>query len=159
MPWLCGYQDWALFVDNDMVCHADVSQIFNNLLDHKYGYKSLYVVKHDYQAVAGTKMYGATQTVYPRKNWSSVMLMNCAKLRCWTKDVVEEANGARLHRFQDLPDDEIGDLDPAWNRLESQEGEAFIRHWTEGGPWYPAYRNCPHAAEWYTAAAAAGESV
>ena len=50
---------------------------------------ALRVVQHDYRPTAATKMDGAVQTVYPRKNWSSLMLMNCASCRLWTKEVVE----------------------------------------------------------------------
>ena len=34
--------------------------------------------QHDYQPKESTKMDGQRQTVYPRKNWSSMMLVNCS---------------------------------------------------------------------------------
>ena len=47
------------------------------------------VQARSYRPSAGDKMDGRAQTVYPSKNWSSLMLMNCARLRLWTKEVVE----------------------------------------------------------------------
>ena len=47
-------------------------------------------------------MDGAVQTVYPRKNWSSLMLFNCdhPAVRALTPDVVNRESGAYLHRMQ-----------------------------------------------------------
>ncbi len=41
------------------------------------GPKAVFCVQHDYRPTEKTKMDGAVQTVYPRKNWSSLMLFNC----------------------------------------------------------------------------------
>ncbi len=68
-----------------MLVFGDVAKIAN--LDMKP--YALRVVQHDYQPANTVKMYGAVQTNYPRKNWSSMMLMDCAKLKVWSKSVVE----------------------------------------------------------------------
>jgi hypothetical protein len=158
VPYLCGYEGHALFMDNDMLCLGDVLGLVYGPLQTPAA--SLWVVKHDHQPVDGSvKMYGATQTAYPRKNWSSLMLMDCSKLKCWTKTVVETASGARLHRFHDVPDDRIGALPPEWNSLDAMDDKTKLIHWTSGGPWFEQYRDCPHADVWYKAraeAAAAG---
>jgi len=154
VPWLCGYEGKALFLDNDMVCLGDVAELFALPMTVPDGVSSrllaLRVVKHDHQPVDGSvKMYGAVQTAYPRKNWSSLMLMDCDQLRCWTKEVVEAGNGARLHRFADLADSQIGDVHPSWNSLDTLDAGTKLIHWTSGGPWYEQYRDCPHADLWF----------
>jgi hypothetical protein len=65
------------------------------------------------------KMDGKRQTLYPRKNWSSLILYNCAHpaSRHLTPDVVNRETGAYLHRFQWLADADIGVLPEAWNCL------------------------------------------
>ncbi len=146
-PHLCNFKGTALFLDNDMLCLADIREIAD--LDMKG--LALRVVKHDYAPTATVKMYGAVQTSYPRKNWSSMMLMNCEKLTLWTKDVVETATGAYLHRFQDIPDNEIGDIPKTWNTLDWMDKATKLTHWTSGGPWFAQTQNCPHADVWLKA--------
>ncbi|HZZ26849.1 MAG TPA: glycosyltransferase [Pirellulales bacterium] len=146
-PHLCHYQGNALFLDNDMLCLADIREIAE--LDMTG--LALRVVKHDYQPIATVKMNGAVQTNYPRKNWSSMMLMNCANLALWSKDVVETATGAYLHRFQDIPDTQIGEIPKTWNTLDTMDATTKLIHWTSGGPWFEQTRNCPHADVWLQA--------
>ena len=145
VPHLCNFRGKALFLDNDMLCFGDVKQL--DQLDMTG--LALRVVKHDYEPTNSVKMYGAVQTSYPRKNWSSMMLMDCAKLRLWSKEVVETQTGAYLHRFQDLPDEQIGDIPKTWNTLDWMDDHTKLIHYTNGGPWFPQYANHPHAAVWY----------
>lgn len=153
-PHLCNFEGTALFLDNDMLCLGDVREIAELDMTNY----ALRVVKHDYQPTNTVKMYGAVQTTYPRKNWSSMMLMNCAKLRLWTKEVVETQTGAYLHRFQDIPDDQIGDLPKTWNTLDWMDENTKLIHWTSGGPWFEQYKDCPHCDVWYAARLAWKES-
>lgn len=155
IPYICGYQGTALFTDCDMVCYGDVGDLQRQALDWSAaaeqggGRWSLACVKHEPQRITGAvKMDGQPQIWYPRKNWSSVMLLNCAALTLWTKAIVEHAPGAYLHRFLDIPDDEIRSLDPAWNELYELGPDTKIRHWTEGGPWFEECRDCQDADEW-----------
>jgi hypothetical protein len=80
-----------------------------------------------------------------------MMLMNCEKLTLWTKDVVETASGAYLHRFQDIPDDQIGELPKTWNTLDWMDALTKLIHWTSGGPWFEQTKDCPHADVWLAA--------
>jgi len=103
-------------------------------------------------------MDGQTQTVYPRKNWSSMMLINCghpANKRLNIDLVNEkELNGAYFHRFSWLEsDDQIGELSPEWNWLvghykEPEDGTPKLLHYTEGGPWFENYRHCQYNQVW-----------
>jgi lipopolysaccharide biosynthesis glycosyltransferase len=145
VPHLCRFQGKAIFMDNDMLCLGDIRKL--DELDMSD--LALRVVKHDYQPANTVKMYGAVQTCYPRKNWSSLMLMNCAKLKLWSKEVVDTQTGAYLHRFQDIPDDEIGDIPRTWNTLDWMDESTQLIHYTNGGPWFEEYEDHPHADVWY----------
>lgn len=147
VPFLMGYQGKALFLDNDMLCLADVAEL--DRLDMS-GH-ALRVVQHDHRPVETVKMYGCPQTSYPRKNWSSLMLMDCSRLTLWTRDVVATATGAYLHRFQDIPDALIGTVPPEWNHLDRRDPSTRLIHWTSGGPWFEEHRQCPHAELWLQA--------
>lgn len=147
VPYLMGYRGKALFLDNDMLCMGDIAEL-DRLDMAPY---ALRVVKHDHRPAEGVKMYGCPQTSYPRKNWSSLMLMDCERLTLWTKEVVETASGAYLHRFQDIADDRIGDVPPCWNRLDGYDEDTRLIHWTSGGPWFDEYRDCPGAHLWLEA--------
>jgi lipopolysaccharide biosynthesis glycosyltransferase len=147
VPHLCNFKGTALFLDNDMLCLGDIREIAE--LDMTG--LALRVVQHDYQPVNSVKMYGCAQTSYPRKNWSSMMLMNCDKLRLWTKQVVETQTGAFLHRFENIPDQEIGKLPKTWNTLDWMDSTTRLIHYTNGGPWFKDYENHPHAGVWYAA--------
>ena len=147
VPHLCGFEGKAIFMDNDMVCLGDIREL--DELDMST--LALRVVKHDHQPENTIKMYGCKQTSYPRKNWSSLMLMDCSKLTLWTKQVVEAQTGAYLHRFQDIPDELIGDIPNTWNTLDWMDETTKLLHYTNGGPWFEEYENHPHADVWYAA--------
>ncbi len=145
VPWLCNYEGVAVFMDNDMVCLGDIKELAELDMDPY----ALRVVKHDYRPTNKTKMYGCPQTVYPRKNWSSLMIMNCARLRLWSKQVVDTQSGAYLHRFQDIPDELMGDISPAWNALDWMDRGTRLIHYTNGGPWFERYRDHPYGQVWF----------
>ena len=150
VPELMNFQGWAIFCDSDIIFLNDVKELFE-LADDRY---AVMCVKHDYTPAEGTKMDGQTQTVYPRKNWSSVMMFNCShpSNKILDQDLVNspEINGAYLHRFSWLKDEEIGELPYEWNYLAGwyKEGTPKALHYTEGGPWFENYRNCEHHLLW-----------
>jgi hypothetical protein len=80
-----------------------------------------------------------------------MMLMNCANLELWTKEAVNTKSGAYLHRFQDIPDDQISDLPRGWNVLDAMDAGTKLIHYTNGGPWFDQYKDHPHADVWYAA--------
>ena len=152
VPHLANYKGWALFVDCDFVFVEDIEKLFN--LASKQDY-AVMVVQHEYNPTNTVKMDGKTQHVYPRKNWSSLILFNCEhpSNAILTPDIVNRASGAYLHRFQWLKDEEIGCLSPEWNWLvgwyeEPRHGKPKAIHYTEGGPWFPNYMNCQYGAIW-----------
>ena len=152
VPHLANYKGWALFVDCDFVFVDDIQKLFNLTINQDY---AVMVVQHDYFPKNTVKMDGKTQHVYPRKNWSSLILFNCEhpSNAVLTPDLVNRATGAFLHRFQWLKDEEIGCISPEWNWLvgwyeEPRHGTPKAIHYTEGGPWFPNYMNCQYGAVW-----------
>lgn len=150
-PMMNGYDGWALFIDCDMLFLESPDRLFD-LADDKY---AVMCVKHDYRPTSTIKMDGKTQHLYPRKNWSSVMLFNCAhpSNRNLTVDVVNTESGSFLHQMKWLKDEEIGELPKEWNWLagwykEPDDGAPKLIHYTEGGPWFSGYEDCEYAAEW-----------
>ena len=153
IPELTNFKGWALFMDSDMILTTDIAELFAQA-DDKY---AVMCVQHDYSPSATTKMDGQQQTVYPRKNWSSVMLFNCGHKsnQTLTQDLVNnpEITGAYLHRFSWLDDSEIGQISHEWNWLtdwyeEGKDGTPKALHYTEGGPWFENYRNCDWHSTW-----------
>lgn len=151
IPELTKFNGWALFMDCDMILTTDIKELFDQA-DDRY---AVMCVQHDYTPKEGTKMDGQRQTVYPRKNWSSVMLINCShpSNKQLTKELVNnpEIGGAYLHRFSWLQDEEIGTLDHTWNYLvgvyDDIETPKLI-HYTEGGPYFKDYFYCDHHQLW-----------
>jgi lipopolysaccharide biosynthesis glycosyltransferase len=153
IPELMEYRGWAMFADCDIIFLEDLQNLFD-LVDDRY---AVMCVKHDYTVVEGIKMDGKKQTVYPRKNWSSVFLINCEHYsnKRLTPEIVNNSTGQYLHRFSWLEDRDIGQISHEWNWLvgvytEPQDGKPKAIHYTEGGPWFKNYRHCEYNKEWVT---------
>ena len=156
VPHLADYKGWALFIDCDFVFLDDVKKLFDQTND-KY---AVMCAQHDYTPKEGTKMDGQQQHIYPRKNWSSMVLYNCehianAKLNL---DLVnnETLGGAFFHRFSWLEDKHVGKVSHEWNWLvgwyrKNKDGTPKALHYTEGGPWFEEYKDCEFSTEWYLA--------
>ena len=150
-PTLAGFSGWALFCDCDFLWLGDVGE----LLEHTQSAKAVYCVQHDYRPRETTKMDGAVQTLYPRKNWSSLMLFNCDHdaVRALTPQVVNRESGAYLHRMQWVADADIGALPVDWNWLEGwnekpARGTPKAVHFTRGGPWFPQWQDVDYGDLW-----------
>jgi len=148
IPRLMGYRGFAIFADgSDMVCKGDIGDL--------WAMRSLFlavqVVKHEYRTRNPRKYIGtgmeAKNEDYPRKNWTSLMLINCAHY-AWRR--VDD----RPHRLGFIPDDRIGSLPLAWNWLADEYGEndeAKLLHWTAGIPAFEHYKDAPQSDEWVKA--------
>ena len=148
-PSLNDFKGWAIFADGDMICQADIKE----LLDLRDDSKALQVVKHDYKTKAYQKYLGNINQDYPRKNWSSVILWNCAhpKHKILTPDFIANQPGKYLHRFSWLEDSEIGELPKEWNWLATEypnNEQANIIHYTLGTPCFKDYRNTEMSDIW-----------
>jgi hypothetical protein len=147
-PWLCGFEGWAIFMDNDMLVRDDIAGLWR-LRDERY---AVQVVKHNHVPKEDVKFLGRTQTKYEKKNWSSVMLMNCARCTALTPEYVNAASGLELHQFKWLEGDHlIGELPHRWNHLvdyDPYDPAAALVHFTSGGPYFEEYRGCDYAQDW-----------
>lgn len=150
IPALCNHEGWAIYADGcDMLCHADIAELWE-FQDEAY---AVQVVKNNYTTNSKIKYVKTDMECpnqdYKRKNWASLMLINCAH-PAW----IEADSLTDLERLQlaFIPDSEIGDLPEAWNWLCDEYGEsrgAKIMHWTQGIPAFAYYHNAPMAGLWH----------
>ena len=147
VPWLCEFKGTAIFMDCDMLVRADIAELVG-----ERG-KSVSVVKHAYQPRPEDKFLGNKQTIYDKKNWSSVMVFDCAGCAALTPQYVNTASGLELHQFKWLGGDYlIGSLAPEWNHLVGEYApnrDARLVHFTLGTPCFAKYSHCEYAEEWH----------
>ena len=156
VPALMNYQGWAVFMDSDMVALGDFDDLWAQR-DERY---AVQVVKHRHVPGEKRKFLGAEQSLYARKNWSSLMLFNCSHPACrrLTPEYVNNAHGLDLHRFEWVPESEVGEIHGLWNVLVAQghqhpepvvAEDIKLLHFTLGGPWHG---HQPDGSElWFTA--------
>jgi hypothetical protein len=139
-----GFKGWAIWAECDMLCRADIAELWA-LRDDKC---DVMVAQHHYKTKHPVKFLGQANEDYPRKNWTSLMLINCA---FWKHLSLERASQTQLHRLEFLEDEQIGSLPLAWNWLVGEYGHnpaAKIAHFTIGLPCWPQYEGCDYADEW-----------
>lgn len=145
---------WALFCDCDFLFRADVAEVFD-LADPRF---AVMVTKHDHRPDIGRKMDGQTQRAYPRKNWSSFVLWNCAHpSRYRLEAALNTYKRDALHGFNWLDDELIGEIPLAWNWFAHHRPpfglEPKAVHFTEGTPDMAGYEQGLYADEWRQALA------
>ena len=151
VPQLCAFEGWAVFMDCDMLVLDDIAELWG-LRDEGF---AVQVVKHDHRPTETTKFLDQPQRTYEKKNWSSVMLLNCARCTALTPEYVNTASGLDLHRFRWLGDEAaIGELPHRWNHLVDYDpplpaGEISNLHFTSGGPWFEEFADCGYADLWF----------
>lgn len=162
IPWLRKYQGWALFMDGDVLVRDDVCELFERAATPEMQAYAVMVVDHPHAVYADdVKKTGDQQTIYPRKNQSSVMLINCAHPLNYqlSLEYLNTVPGRDLHAFNWLQDDEIGYLPARWNYLVNVEPpvvDPAIVHFTLGTPNLAGHENDPYADEWRFWARVAG---
>lgn len=155
VPYLTGYKGRAIFADAaDMLMLTDAKEL-QNALNNLTG--AVGVVKHSYTTKNPIKYIGteleSKNTDYDRKNWASLMLINCEH-PAWQKvtpKYLGSVNMLSLLQFSFLNDDEIEAIDNSWNRMldENQPLDgARIAHWTAGIPGFEHYKNAVGAEIW-----------
>lgn len=166
VPHLCKFKGRAVFLDaSDMLLRADIAELFD-LFDPKF---AVQVVRHsDYTSRHQRKYIGSVmetaQSNYERKNWASVMLINCAHpaWRDFSPTMVSSCRPLDLLQFVFFKDELIGALPNAWNRLVD-EGQsvagAKLLHFTAGLPCLPAYAKTPGAGLWHAQLAQIQQSL
>ena len=150
VPYLCDYDGFGIYMDCDMLALGDISTILNDI-DESH---AVSVVQHDYESKVKVKYLGNKQYSYPRKNWSSFIVWNCAHPSNKGVDpkFIGDADAATLHRFLWLKDEEIGELSTKWNWLvgeyDNPTKDIKVLHWTLGGPYFHEYSNGEFSEEW-----------
>jgi hypothetical protein len=163
VPWLMGFSGHAIFADAcDMLMQGDVQEL-DALYDDSLAvqvvqhppYRTRHPIKYD-----GTEMECPNRD-YARKNWASLMLMNCSHpyWRPLTPQTLASVAGLSLLQLGGLKRElherggpEVGALPDAWNRLvdEGQPVEgAKVLHWTAGRPGFSSYCHAPGAELWH----------
>ena len=148
VPHLMNYNGWAIFMDSDMVMLSDITELWN-LKNEDY---AIQVCKHDYTPKSKHKFLGNNQTIFAKKNWSSLMLMNCSKCKTLTTEYVNTKSGLELHQFKWLDENLIGSIPLEWNWLVGEypyKKDVYNVHFTEGGPYFKDYKNTEYANEWF----------
>ena len=136
IPYCSFWSGWAIFCDGDFLWQVDVTKLW----DHRDDRYAVMVCKHNYESKIKTKAFGHVQENFPRKNWSSLIMWNCAhpSNQVLTPEYCNSAEPKQLHRFLHLQDKEIGGLDLRWNWLVDEYDyteSAGALHFTNGGPW------------------------
>ena len=149
VPYLSNYKGWSIFMDCDMMFRSDIKDLWD-LRTYRY---SVMCCQHDYEPKQGIKFRGAKNEPFPKKNWSSFMMMNNEKCRALSLPYVNEASGLDLHQFKWLEsEDLIGSLPLSWNWLVSEydyNPKADNVHFTLGGPYFKGYEKSDYANEWF----------
>ena len=150
VPYLNNYEGYALFCDSDFLWECDINELFENFSNPKY---ALACVKHTYsKCKCPNKMDNKVQEWYPRKNWSSLMLFNCShsSTRNLSLENVNNKSAKWLHRMEWCKDYKILEIPKSYNYLVGYYDDEHIKalHFTDGGPWYPKYKNVLYADRW-----------
>lgn len=126
VPYLCGYEGRALFLDADIMARADVSELF----EIAQGSPSVWVSKNRLKF-----------------EWASVMLFNNERCAVLTPDYVQKTENPLMLSWAE----EVGDLPPEWNHLvgyDAPNPDAKMVHFTQGVPAFPETADSEHADEW-----------
>lgn len=152
-----GEAGLACFMDSDMLVRTSMDSLFSWIRQQpNWEQIAVWCVKHNHVPASGVKMDNQIQTIYGRKNWSSVMVFNCQhpSNRKLSLDLVNQVPGRDLHRFCWLDDSEIGGLAVEWNYLVGVNEPVQVPnivHFTEGLPSMAGYAEQPYADEWRSA--------
>lgn len=131
VPWLCGFQGRAVFMDADMVVVGDIADLF---------------------AQGGMNAVSVMQE-QKRFEWASMMLFNCgACLRLRPEFVEDEKN--KLFDFEWAPS--VGSITSEWNHCVgyAEPAEAALYHFTQGLPCFHETAGLPEDQFWHQERAA-----
>lgn len=175
---MAGFRGMAIYADSDMLLRkgGDVQ----DLIDLAEPYCAVSVAQHQYATKHPVKYWGQQNLDYPRKNWSSLQVIDCQHAvwrriaeRGYADETAVAYTPAALHRFSFIAnDDEIGRLPLEWNWLVGEydfKEDVKLAHFTLGIPPHFAYdfNAIGYVAEWWreyakmigTAAPAEGHST
>src|SRR5947207_14819046 len=105
VPALCDFTGHAIFMDCDFLCRTDVAELHEliekSLWERPLGTKrkAVMVCPHDYKTTQTIKFLGQVNVPYPRKNWSSFMIFDCAQCTALKPNRANILSVMELHRF------------------------------------------------------------
>ena len=149
-------EDWILYTDPDVLWRADIAELLE--IAHQEDGYAVMCVHHNHQPVEIVKLVDQIQTTYPRKNWSSVMLIRPSLCRGMTIQALNTWRGAQLHALEFVENAYIGSLPEEWNWLvgvsptidpsPQKKIVPKLVHFTLGTADMPGRSNDDYAAEW-----------
>ena len=124
-PYLCGYQGKSVFMDSDMLCLGDISELFNYDFDEPVA-----VVKNK-----------------ERFEWASMMVFNNSQCEILTPEWIDNEQ----NQPQKLEWADVGEIPAEWNHCVGYDEPkpAKLVHYTMGTPGFKECRDCEYAAEWH----------
>jgi len=135
VPYLCGYEGQALFMDPDMIVLDDITKL-EELVSPT---DSVSVVKNQ-----------------RRFEWSSLMYFNNSYCEKLTPKLVETGTPQNFEWAY-----KVGALPDEWNHLVGYDApkDAKIVHYTMGIPCWPETKDCEYSKEWHKEASMAMSTV
>ncbi len=150
-PYLSQFDGPSIFCDSDFLWLCDAKEILN-IFDPKY---AVQVVQHNYIPSEHEKMDGKTQYIYPKKNWSSMIIWNSEhpSNMVLTPEFLNQAKGSTLHQFKWLKESEIGSISHKYNWLEGwyrepKDGKPSIIHYTRGNVYFKDFQDVEYGDIW-----------
>lgn len=146
VPWLCGYQGDAVFMDSDVLVRSDIKELFD--IGARQGSIDIAVMQEQ-----------------DKFEWPSVMYFNCASHGC-TKLTPDYVNDKEHNPLGLSWATSLGKLPPEWNHCIGYAEPALLEHakllhYTEGIPcwaetmgtggdaaWQSARNNMLHTVDW-----------
>lgn len=136
VPYLCGFEGWALFLDADMLVQGDISEVFRAGMSHN----AVHVMQEQ-----------------PAFEWASMILFNCGHPanKVLTPEHIENPTTTNLHKIGWVDKNELGKLPLEWNVCVpySYQGRepptgAKLVHFTQGVPQWWETEDQPYAQAW-----------
>lgn len=128
VPYLCGYEGQALFIDSDMLLLDDIAKLFDSATGASV----------DIVPFAGNFAFERP----------SVMLFNNERCRDLTPELIETGTPQDFKWAES-----VGHLSREWNHLvgyEPYNANSKLIHFTQGVPGYKECRDCDYASDWFS---------
>lgn len=131
VPYLCGYQGQAIFLDSDILCRSDI---------------------HELASIANEQAVQVSIVPHTRKfERPSVMVFHNSSCKILTPEYVgNEAMNPLMLTWAAF----VGELPKEWNHLvgyDAPNPDAKLVHFTQGIPCWQETEGCEFASEWQQA--------
>ncbi len=127
VPYLCGYEGMAVFLDADMVAKGDIAEMID---------------------AADPDCAVSVMQDQPEFEWASAMVFSCGLCRELTPQYIETAPTGDLFTFKWA--NEVGNLPAEWNHFVgfADPKDAKLYHYSQGIPAWFETRGLPEDAAW-----------